>query len=59
MRILSASAIHGGAISVRTDYVMPFWGDAMLTIALYGSPGSCIVNCAISQFTDPGEREST
>ena len=25
----------------------------------YGSPGTCIVNCAISQFTDPGGRGST
>ena len=30
-----------------------------LTIGPYGSPGICIVNCAISQFTDTGEREST
>ena len=44
---------------VWTDYVMQFWGDAMLTFGPYGSPGTCIVNCAISQFTDPGEREST
>ena len=31
-----------------TDYVMQFWGDAMLTIGSYGSPGTCIVNCAIN-----------
>ena len=45
-------------MEIRTDYVMQFWGDAMLTIWPYGSPGTCIVNCAISQFTDPGQRES-
>ena len=66
MRILSAVPFTGvpygfpyGTCSIRADYVMQFWGDAMLTIGPYGSPGTCIVNCAISQFTDPGEREST
>ena len=64
--LLSASAIHRGAIwfpvlnVFHTDRLCyAVLGDATLTIGPYGSPGTCIVNCAISQFTDPGEWEST
>ena len=66
MRILSESAIDGGAIrcpvwntSHTADFMIHVRGDATLTIGPYGSPGTCIVNCVISQFTDRGERDST
>ena len=51
MRILSASAIHGGAIwcpewnaSHTADFMIHVRGDATLTIGPYGSAGACIIN---------------
>ena len=51
MRILSASAIHGGAIrclvwntSHTADFMIHVRGDATLTIRSYGSAGTCIIN---------------
>ena len=53
MRILSASAIHGGAIrcpvwntSHTADFMIHVRGDATLTIGSYGSAGTCIINYA-------------
>ena len=52
MRILSASAIHGGAIrcpvwntSHTDDFIIHVRGDATLTFGPYGSAGTCIINC--------------
>ena len=57
MRILSASAIHGGAIrcpvwntSHTADFIIHVRGDATLTIGPYGSAGTCIINYAPAQI---------
>ena len=57
MRILSASAIHGGAIrcpvwntSHTADFMIHVRGDATLTIGPYGSAGTCIINYAPPQI---------
>ena len=57
MRILSASAIHGGAIrcpvwntSPTDDFIIHVRGDATLTIGPYGSAGPCIINYAPPQI---------
>ena len=57
MRILSASAIHGGAIrcpvwntSHTTDFMIRVRGDVTLTIGPYGSTGMCIINYAPPQI---------
>ena len=56
MCILSASAIHGGAIrcpiwntSHTDDFIIHVRGDAMLTIGPYGSTGTCIIDYAPPQ----------
>ena len=58
MRILSASAIHGGAIRwVSRMELVPYGrfmihvrGDATLTIGPYGSAVMCIINYAPPQI---------
>ena len=57
MCILSASAIHGGAIwcliwntSHMADFMIHVRGDATLTIGSYGSAGTCIINYAPPQI---------
>ena len=58
MRILSASAIHEGAIrcpvwntSHTAGFMIHVRGDATLTIGPYGSAGTCIINDAPPQIT--------
>ena len=52
IRILSASAIHAGAIrcpvwtSHTADFMIHVRVDATLTIGSYGSAGTCIINYA-------------
>ena len=57
MRILSASAIHGGAIrcpvwntSHTDDFIIHVRGDATLTIGPYGT-GTCIINYTPPQIS--------